>query len=112
VKVTRSKKGYEIWEETDGYHAFTDDAVYSHKEGLVSPIIIFFEGLVAPVGSSQSEYTVNQVIATFDMIRDGGGKLKVSSMFWRGLGELRNYIGIIMLIGIFALAAYYAVGGS
>ena len=111
AKTEKTKKTeHLLWEERDGYHAFPADGVYTDVDGLLNPIIIYYCDLVSPVGISDAYKTINEQITILSLIKHGGGKISSALGLGRILALLERYLGVIIVIGMLALAGLYAVG--
>lgn len=89
-----------LWEARDGYHAFPVQSVFKDEQGIYPPITIYFADIVSPVGATDASKTINEQITILNLIREGGGRIPVSSQVGRALAFFFKYLMYFMVIGI------------
>ena len=109
VRVEDLKHPVNLYELGDGYHPIPADSVYVDREGKRPPVVIMFEGLVAPYGTSQTNEFCNSTLQEIDIIKDSGGLPSVSTPFSRQLGEIMSSVMKFAPIILTVLLVVYAM---
>lgn len=108
LKVEKVEEGREFVEFDDGYHPLPTDSIYYNEKGE-NPIIVYFGGLLTPLGSKSTKGNITKYCAGVELAKQSGSKVSVSSKFWRQMKELRKHIGWIIIL--ITLAYAFLSGG-
>ena len=118
IKVENEKKTFMWYEFNDGVHFSGGESVYHDREGKNPPIIVFFEGRLAPLGEAQTdgeEGTVDRMWNNMDVIKTNGGLPSISRNWLRGLAELlektSKYLPLIVVGIVLVVALLMNSGG-
>jgi hypothetical protein len=112
VKAERTKRSFKLWEDTDGYHDFANDAILRCAHQKYDTKIMFYEGRIAPLGSKESLKDINSMVSELELIKINNGVINISKSSSRIFEMIRDNIGIILVIGLFAMAAYFGLTGG
>lgn len=114
VTVEDLRRPVNFYELGDGYHVIPPDSVYTDREGKRPPVVIMFEGLVAPYGTRQTNDFCDQTWYEMDIIKDSGGLPTISTPFSRRLGAYMEPIikfGPVILTIVLVAYALLSNGG-
>ncbi len=108
IRTEQEDRVRDFYEFLDGVHIITPDSVYRDREGKHPPIVTFFLGLIAPLGSSQTINLLDKVWFNMDMTKDSGAAPTVSTSLSRSISRIMSsvipYLPFIIIGGILVYA--------
>jgi hypothetical protein len=118
IRIENEKKTYTLYEFNDGVHFSGGQSVFHDREGKRPPILVFFEGRLAPLGEVQSpgrKGTIDRMWSNMDVIKSAGGNPNVSRNWMRRFSEIMDSMGKwipLIIIGIIILFAILSSTGG
>jgi hypothetical protein len=108
IRTEKEDRVRDFYEFLDGVHIITPDSVYRDREGKNPPIVTFFQGLIAPLGSAQTINLLDRTWLNMDMTKDSGAAPTVSTSMSRSIaqffGAVVPYMPFLIIGGILAYA--------
>lgn len=112
IKVESTKNTFQLWEENDGYHSMNDEAILKEKNNRFAPKIVFYENIISPLGSSETESGINKLVTLINLVKKGGGEIGISTKTSRFLEWITSHTGYVIIGMCFLLALYYGTIGA
>lgn len=110
-KVEHEKKAYMLYEFSDGMHYAGPQSVYRDRDGKDKNEVVFFEGRVTALGTSQKSDELDRIWSNIDLTKEDHSKVGMSNSLMRWIQELMEKSGkyipviIIVLVVVFAIAS-------
>lgn len=89
-----------------------DEAILKDKNNRFSPKIIFYENIISPVGSSETEDGINKLVTLINLVKKGGGVVGISKKTDRTIEFITSHLGYIVLGLCLLMALYFGTTGG
>lgn len=102
--VEKSNINARYIELRDGDHPITNDGVWQDDKRTRQPIMVVFEGCLAPLGADMTEEDVRSIMTEIELIKMAMKRASVSKMWTRALARMFEAVfkyGLPALILIF-----------
>ena len=109
IKVEKSKKTYTLWETFEGYHYMDDMGIMKDEDMRYDSKVVFYDGIVFPMGINENQSKIDELFDLIETIKAHGNNIRIAKLLGRFFDGMMKYIGIIIVLILFAIAFYFSI---